>query len=110
MTLQTERLPDADISRERPARQTHYVAWLVAVFIATAIAVVAGVAITAQPTRPAPANETFYQEPNANTREGRVSATVYGDPNANTREDRVPTTTVLEPNANTREGRVSGNS
>ncbi len=62
----------------------------------------AGVAITAQLTRPAPDTGIVYHEPNATTREGRVPT--YQQPNATTREGRV--STYQEPNANTRGGRV----
>jgi hypothetical protein len=42
-------------------------------------------------TRPATTTApVVYQEPNANTREGRVPQPVPPEPNANTREGRVP--------------------
>jgi hypothetical protein len=63
--------------------------WLAALLVAMATAAVVGVAVAAQVTRPAPDTWTVYNEPNANTREGRVPT--YEEPNANTREGRVPT-------------------
>jgi hypothetical protein len=62
--------------------------WLAALLVAMAAAAVVGIAVAAQVTRPAPDPWTVYNEPNANTREGRV--TTYQEPNANTREGRVP--------------------
>jgi hypothetical protein len=110
MTLQTDHRPDTDISVGRSSiRQSHRILWLLAVFLAVAIAGVAGVAVAAHLTRPAATNPIIYQAPNANTREGRVPSTPVQAPNANTREGRVPSTPVQAPNANTREGRVPAN-
>ena len=107
MTLQTDRAPEVEISRERTVRQKHHILWPLALLLAIVIAAVVGVAVVAYLNRPAATTATAYQEPNANTREGRMSATTVQEPNANVREGRVPTTTIQQPNANTREGRVS---
>jgi hypothetical protein len=102
MTAQLTRTPETKAPGS--IRQARRWVWLGALLVAMATAAVAGVAVTAQVTRPAPDTWTVYQEPNANTREGRVPT--YQEPNANTREDRVPVPTYQEPNANTREDRV----
>jgi hypothetical protein len=102
MTVQITRSPDT----ESPAtvQRTRRWLWLAALLVAMAAAAVVGVAVAANVTRPAPDTGVVYQEPNANTREGRVPT--YQEPNANTREGRVPVPAYQEPNANTREGRV----
>jgi hypothetical protein len=102
MTAQLTRTPDTKAPGS--VRQARRWLWLAALLAAMAAAAVVGVAVTAQVTRPAPDTGIVYQEPNANTREGRVPT--YQEPNANTREGRVPAPTVGEPNANTREDRV----
>jgi hypothetical protein len=73
------------------ASASHPAASLLAVFVAMAIAVVAGVTITTYLTRPTADTGTVYQESNANAREGRVS-TPGQEPNTNPREGRVPGT------------------
>jgi hypothetical protein len=98
LTRTAETKPPGSVRRAR-----HWL-WPATLLIAMATAAVAGVTVTAHLTRPAPDTGIVYQEPNANTREGRVPT--YQEPNANTREGRVPAPTVGEPNANTREDRV----
>ncbi|HEY7009234.1 MAG TPA: hypothetical protein VH395_09850 [Jatrophihabitantaceae bacterium] len=79
---------------------------MIAILVAMAVAALAGVAVATSLTSPATHAQTVYQEPNANTREGRVPAPAQVEPNANIREGRVPTSAQVEPNANFREGRV----
>jgi hypothetical protein len=103
MTTQLTRTPDTDSPGS--IRRARRWLWLAALLVAMAAAAIVGVAVAAQVTRPPTDAGVVYQEPNANTREGRVPS--YQEPNANTREGRV--STYQEPNANTREGRVAAN-
>jgi hypothetical protein len=110
MTVQTDHRPDTDSSRQHSnVRRPSRIWWLLALLAAMAAAAVVGVAVAAQLTSPTTHTQTVYLEPNANTREDRVTAPTDVEPKANTREGRLPTPTDVEPNANTREGRVSGN-
>jgi hypothetical protein len=102
MTTQLTRAPDT--TSPATVRRARRWLWLAALLVAMAAAAVVGVAVAAQVTRPAPDTGIVYQEPNANSREGRAPAQT--EPNANTREGRLPTPTFTEPNANTHEGRV----
>jgi hypothetical protein len=106
MTLQTHLRPDTQRTRpRRRAGRSRRIWWALAFLVAIVAATLGGLAIAAQLTNPPSSPRIVYQEPNANTREGRVPA--YQEPNANTREGRVPA--YQEPNANTREGRVPAN-
>jgi hypothetical protein len=60
MTVRTDRAPATQISDKPSVRWSHHVLWLMAVFVAVAIAAVAGVTFTAYLTRPAATNGTVY--------------------------------------------------
>jgi hypothetical protein len=109
MAVQTELLPDDEISRERrSARRPRDVVGPIVLALGIGAAGVLGVSVAAwvtNPPPPAPVSATL--EPNANAREGRVPLTATREPNANAREGRVAATATREPNANEREGRVA---
>jgi hypothetical protein len=110
MSVQTAARPQTETTSPRSGmRRLTHSWWTLAIVLAMLAAAVAGVVVAAQLTNPATRTQTVYQEPNANTREGRVSAAASAEPNANTREGRVLTPTAVEPNANAREGRVASN-
>ena len=72
MTTQLGRTPKTTApSSVRRARRW---LWLAALLVAMAAAAIVGVAVAAHVTRPATDTWTVYNEPNANTREGRVPA------------------------------------
>jgi hypothetical protein len=90
MSVQIDREPDVEVGDERRSIQRpHHFMWPLAILLAMLIAAAAGVIVVAQLTGPPTDNGPVYQEPNANTREGRVPPAPYQQPNANTREGRV---------------------
>ena len=90
MSVQIDRQPDVEVGDERRSiRRPLRFMWPLAIFLAMVIAGAAGVIVVAQLTGPPTDSGPVYQEPNANTREGRVPPAPYQEPNANTREGRV---------------------
>jgi hypothetical protein len=107
ITLQIDRRPDTEIKGNRSSvRRPRDLIWSLALLVAMVIGGIARVTVAAHPSGPATETRTVHQEPNANTREGRVPTPTVQETNANAREGRVPTPTVQETNANAREGRV----
>jgi hypothetical protein len=88
MTLQIERAPVGGLSDTQPKPTARKTLWLVPILAATLVSIGAAIALNAHAASPAPSNRTTYQEPNANTRQGRVGVPAR-EPNANTREGRV---------------------
>jgi hypothetical protein len=83
MTLQIERAHvGTDTQPKGTARKT---LWLMLLLVTTLVAIGAGIALNTRTASPATSNHATYQEPNANTREGRVGVPVPG-PNAYARE------------------------
>jgi hypothetical protein len=90
MSVQTEIRPKIETTSPRSGiRRLTHSWWTLAIVLAMLAAAVAGVVVAAQLTSPATRTQTVYQEPNANTREGRGATPTQVEPNANTREGRV---------------------
>jgi len=74
MSVQIDRQPDVEASDERRSvRRPLRFMWPLAIFLAMVIASAAGVIVVANLTGPTTDSGPVYQEPNANTRESRVT-------------------------------------
>ena len=74
MSVQIDRQPDVEVGDERRRiRRPLQFKWPLAIFLALVIAGAAGVIVVAQLTGQPTESGPVYQEPNANTRESRVT-------------------------------------
>jgi hypothetical protein len=81
--------------------------WLFVTLVVLMIAAASALYVAAHQGSSVATSHVVKQEPNANTREGRLAASAVNEPNANAREGRLAASAVNEPNANTREGRLA---
>jgi uncharacterized membrane protein len=109
MTAQTVQGRGVLVSARRSALRQRRTMWLFVTLVVLMIAAASALYVAAHQGSSVATSHVVKQEPNANTREGRLAASAVNEPNANTREGRLAASAVNEPNSNAREGRVPVN-
>jgi uncharacterized membrane protein len=90
MTAQTVQGRGVLVSARRSALRQRRTMWLFVTLVVLMIAAASALYVAAHQGSSVATSHVVKQEPNANTREGRLAASAVNEPNSNAREGRVP--------------------